>query len=291
MHVVAGEEVDRLLRLTRRGLVRAQERAQLAQVEDGADVAEEGVVALAGEGLPAAGQVFDGLLRDGLVVRGGDGADVVGREDGVLDERRAHAVADLEQVVPLPVVVVLVVERGDLTGGVEDRVRVLDVVAEAPLVGDVLDGVAVVVDVDRVEHVLAEPVEDRAGGGVLRRDPVGDERDRVGVVRAHERVDVGVVGGGVLRDERGLAVARGVDARDDREPHGTGEAERQCGAAPAGPGERETWHVRMNLLQRTDVRGCACSRRHAAGVRVRPDREVSGVPGQVRPGAAGRCHG
>jgi hypothetical protein len=64
-----------------------------------------------------------------------------------------------------------------LAGRVETRVRVLDVVAEAPLVGDVLDGVAVVVDVDRVEHVLAEVVVVRPAAGSLGGDPVGDEGD------------------------------------------------------------------------------------------------------------------
>ena len=66
-----------------------------------------------------------------------------------------------------------------------------------------------VVDVDRVDDVLAERVEVRPARRLLERDVVGDDRDRVRLVRATERVDVRVVRDRVLADQRGLAVARG----------------------------------------------------------------------------------
>ena len=71
---------------------------------------------------------------------------------------------------------------------------------EPELVGDVGDPVAVVVDVDLVEHVVAELEEVRAAGGLLQRDVVRDHRHRVRGIRADERVEVGAVGDGILGD-------------------------------------------------------------------------------------------
>ena len=60
--------------------------------------------------------------------------------------------------------------------------------------------VAVVVDVDLVEDVVAELVEVRAAVGRLERDVVGDQGDGGRVVGADERVQVGAVGDGILGD-------------------------------------------------------------------------------------------
>jgi len=60
--------------------------------------------------------------------------------------------------------------------------------------------------VDCVEDVVAEVEEVRASGGFLQRDVVRDHRDGVGLIRADERVGVGVVGDRVGGDRRGLAV-------------------------------------------------------------------------------------
>ena len=68
--------------------------------------------------------------------------------------------------------------------------------------------VAVVVDVDLVQHVVAELVEVRAAGRRLQRDVVGDQRDRVRLVRADERVEVGAVGDRVLGDLGRFAMRR-----------------------------------------------------------------------------------
>src|SRR5262249_49352461 len=75
-------------------------------------------------------------------------------------------------------------------------------------VGQIRLAVAVPVDLDVVLRGLAERVVVRAGRRVLTGDPVRDDGEGVRLVRAAERVQVGVVRGRVLRDERRLAVAR-----------------------------------------------------------------------------------
>jgi hypothetical protein len=77
---------------------------------------------------------------------------------------------------------------------------------EAELIGDVRLAVPVVVDVDLVQHVVAELVEVRPARGQLQRHVVSDQGDGVGRIRADERVYVGAVGYRVLGDFRGLAV-------------------------------------------------------------------------------------
>ena len=88
----------------------------------------------------------------------------------------------------------------------------------------VRDRVAVVVDRDAVEHVVAELVEVRAARRLLERVVVRDERDRVRFVRTLEHVEVGRVSCGVLRDHRCLAVARRADVR--RNEHARDERRR-----------------------------------------------------------------
>jgi hypothetical protein len=125
------------------------------------------------------------------------------------DSSRARPV-DARQAVELAHVEIGIVDGRDRAGVVEERLRVAALGREAPLERHVLDGVAVVVDVDLVEDVGIEQVEVRAAVGRLERDVVGDQRHHVPVVRVDERVDVGVVGGRVERDERGFAMARGL---------------------------------------------------------------------------------
>src|SRR5439155_411831 len=102
---------------------------------------------------------------------------------------------------------------------------------EAKTVLDILLAVAVVVDVDGVEDVVAEGREVRPARGLFERDEVGDDGDRVGPVGADEGVEVRVVRVGVLADEGRLAVARITDAlpalflrRRFRRRHGPNEA-------------------------------------------------------------------
>jgi hypothetical protein len=94
----------------------------------------------------------------------------------------------------------------DRTGVVEERLVVADRRLELELERDVARGVAAVVHVDLVQHVVAELVEVRAAVGLLERDEVRDQRHVLRPVRAHERVDVRAVSDGVLADFRCLAV-------------------------------------------------------------------------------------
>src|SRR5678815_1538295 len=68
----------------------------------------------------------------------------------------APRTVDARHGVELPDVERRGVERGNRAGVVEKRIRVADVGAERELKRDVLDGVAVVVDHDFVEHVVVE---------------------------------------------------------------------------------------------------------------------------------------
>ena len=101
--------------------------------------------------------------------------------------------------------------------------------AEAELVDDVRPRVARPVDVELVLRGRRERVVVRAGRRILTRDPVGDDRDRVRLVRAPERVQVGVVGARILRDQRRLAVTGGgAGARAGADDRSAERCDRDC---------------------------------------------------------------
>ena len=207
MHVEPGEVVA-ARSCRQRHQVRGVQRTQATQVEDRPQVGEERIVTRAGEDPDA--RVLErrhGRVRERAVVRHGPRADV-GRSDHQLraDVRRLSA-ADLGQCVGLLHVQIGIVERRDLIRVVEERVRVRVRRLEAELVFDVRNGVTVVVDVELVEHVVAELVEVRAASSLFERIHVHDERGRIGPVRAHERVHVREVGDRVFGDGRSLSVA------------------------------------------------------------------------------------
>ena len=128
----------------------------------------------------------------------------------VVHDGAGRVLVDVEplDVIRLVEVQIRVVERRDRPGVVEERARVAVVVAERPPVDRVRLGVGVVVDLDVVADVLAEREEVRPSRWGLERDPVADDRDRAGIVRADERIEVRVVGLRVGGDQRRLAVAR-----------------------------------------------------------------------------------
>ena len=144
------------------------------------------------------------------VVRGGQRADVARRAGQVLAQFGAGAavVHELADRVELAAVPVRAVQRGDRPGVVEEGVRVPQPAGEGEPVGDVGYAVTVVVDVDLVADVVAELVEVRAAGRCLERDVVGDQRDGVGPVGAHERIEVGAVGDRVHGNFGSLAMGR-----------------------------------------------------------------------------------
>jgi hypothetical protein len=110
--------------------------------------------------------------------------------------------------IELPPVPVLGVQRLDRAGVVQERSIVAQLGAEPELVRQIRPAVTVVVDVDLVEHVVAELEEGRPARRRLQRHVVGDQRDRVGLVGADERVQVGAVGDRVLADLRRFTVRR-----------------------------------------------------------------------------------
>ena len=162
---LAGDQVERV------------ERAQPAEVEDRAEVDEERIVALAGEGPAAALERGHRAVGHGRVVRIGARADI-GRGHG---DRRADVLAVVAlgpgDAVDLTDILVRVADRGDLTGVVEVGSAVLDDRPESEPVRHVLLAVPVVVDVDGVADVRVEGPEVRAAGRILHRDVVGDEVD------------------------------------------------------------------------------------------------------------------
>src|SRR5205807_7862412 len=80
------------------------------------------------------------------------------------------------------------VDGRDLASVVEERVRVLDLRLETELIRDVRLGVAVVVDVNCVQDVVAELEEVGPTVGAFQRDVVGDQGHGAGRVGAQECV-------------------------------------------------------------------------------------------------------
>ena len=193
---------------------------EVQEVERAAKVDEERVIARTDEDLAAAGQREHGLRGHRCVAGARERlrADVVRRHLEVVRDDRAGAdcsafAGHLRDRVEVADVEIRVGQRSHRARVVEERVfvegvRRVQVAAEAELVGDVFNRIAVVVDVDFVEHVIAELVVVRAGAGQLPGDVVGDERHRVWRVRAGERVEVGRVRGRIIGDVRRLAVGR-----------------------------------------------------------------------------------
>jgi hypothetical protein len=68
-------------------------------------------------------------------------------------------------------VAVRVIDAEDRSSVVKKRVGVSDLRREPELVGDVLDAVAVVVDLEFVEDVIAEAIEVGTALWILERDP------------------------------------------------------------------------------------------------------------------------
>jgi hypothetical protein len=227
---VGGERGDRHLHHDRHDVdaVGGRRAADPEQVED-VEVDEERLVARAGEELHAV-RAADRLGSDALVGAVGEAAvaDVPGRhrDVGGDDVLVARHLVDADDVVALPDVEVLVVERRDRPGVVEEGVAVLHPGLEQEPVDEVGAGVAVVVDPEVVGDVVGEAVEVGPRARDEQRDVVGHHHQVVRVLRADEGVDVGVVGELILADGGRLAVARG--RRQGRQAgHGDAGGERR----------------------------------------------------------------
>ena len=204
----------------------ARDRPQVAEVEDGPEINEEAVSALAGEDDETVGQPVDGRSRQLLIVRRGADADIArgaGEHSPApprrVDTRRRRAPGggiglDHRQGVRLAAVPSRAVTGGGRVGDgsrvVEERRRIRDRRGELELVRDGGDPGPGVVDVDLVQHIVtdrrccaddglgAELEEVRPAVGILQWDVVGQDRDRIGCVRADERVQVRAVSGRVF---------------------------------------------------------------------------------------------
>ncbi len=163
--------------------------ADVDRVERRAEVDEERVVGLADEDAAAAVQVPHRRARDGPVVRERLRADVVRRDGQVGAEHRAAglpavAVRLAHDRVGLLHVELRVADRRDARQRVQERVLVEDLRLELEPVADVEPAVAGVVDVEVVPRAVVEAVEVRPACGILERDPVRDDRERVRARRA-----------------------------------------------------------------------------------------------------------
>ena len=207
VHVHAFQTVD-AWRARKRNEVRRVERAQAEQIEHRSEIHEKWIVTLAREHFRAVRQCVDAGVAERLVVRCRAQPDVHRRRGQVDAEDVAAPAIDPRDRVGLAHVEIRIVERGDRTGVVQERRLVLNARLEPELVHDVVLGVAVVVHVDAIEHVVAELVEVRSAAGRFERNPVGDQRHRVRHVRTHEGIRVRVVRQRVRRDERRFTVTR-----------------------------------------------------------------------------------
>ena len=188
------------------------ERAQLAKVEDRAQVDVEAIGALPREERVRPDRV-DRLLGERGVVGDRVGADVARRAREPLGDDPGAPPVDAGDPIELLAVPGRVGEVLDLARVVqEDVVRSLigEQGVELELVGDVSVAVTVVVDEDLVHDVVAELVEVWPARRLLERNVVRDDRDGVGVVGADERVEVRAVSDRVLGDFRGFSVRRHV---------------------------------------------------------------------------------
>ena len=97
--------------------------------------------------------------------------------------------------------------EGDRPGVVQERVGVHDLGREPPLVRDVVHRVAVDVDVERVERIVAEVVEVGSAVGRFEWDPVRQQCDLVRIVGPDECIRIGIVDHRVFGDQRCFPVA------------------------------------------------------------------------------------
>ncbi len=201
MHCIAGKEV-----LAPAG--RSGPGTNRHEVEDRPDVAEEGVVPLAGERQLA---VREDVRLVGSVLRVRHAAERLGTD---VVRRGQETLAD---------------DAGDSRFGFRNAVRLLRVLQERDVravrepirVRRVRHGIAVLVDVDVVAGVLREGPVVRTGRRILAGNPVRDDRDGVRLVGRPERVQIRVIRCRIFRDQRCLPVTRrvagaGSRARDHR---------------------------------------------------------------------------
>src|SRR6266568_2689836 len=192
MHVQELGSVDTRCCLESLGLgedLEVLEWPQIAEIEYRAEVDVEALRALACEHPAAVGELVHGSLRQCRGVVGcGQWADVAGWADQALAQPVTPPVIEAGDRVGLPAVPVRAGQRRDGPGVVEEGVRVGQLRMEAEFIGDVCFAAAVRVDVDLVQHVIAELIEVRAARRAFKWQVVGDQRDGAWLVGADEGV-------------------------------------------------------------------------------------------------------
>jgi hypothetical protein len=131
------------------------EVAPVEKIED-AEIEEEGIVGLAGEGRASSGHRGDRLIAQPAVVRHRGGAHVGRGHHGVGDQLPRLACIDPGQRVRLIEVERRVAHAVHRPGVVEEGAGVAVVIAEGPSIGDVRPAAAGVVDVQVVLGVGRE---------------------------------------------------------------------------------------------------------------------------------------
>ena len=199
---------------------RCRETSQ--EVEGGHEVGVEPLVTRADENTYVARRGpyrVDGCVGERFVVGSGVRSHVGGCYPRVGYQGGAAGVRNLGEGVALLKVQVGILRGGiargqwrtDRDGVVEERATVDHGIFELELVDEVGLRVSVYVDVDLIEGAVRETVMGRPVARLLHRDVVGDEGHLVGVGGTDEGIDVGVVGGRILRNERRVVVAGAAD--------------------------------------------------------------------------------
>ena len=183
------------------------EGTQHAEVEDRPQVDVEALASLAREHPPAV-ERMNRRLRERTVVRCGAHTDVDRRAGELGGEHFGGAVLDPGHRVELADVPARAGQAGDRTRVVQEGVRVGVLGGELEPVGDRVRHGAAIGDGDLVKDVVAKAVEVRSAVRSLERDVVGDQRHRVGMIRAGERVKVSTVSNRVFRDSRCFTMRR-----------------------------------------------------------------------------------
>src|SRR5262245_36351596 len=131
---------------------------------------------------------------------------------------------------------------------------------ESELIRQVFTAVAVVVDVDLVQNGVVEGREIRPSSRRLERDVIRNHRDGIRTIRTDECIDVRVVCGRILADERGFAVARRSTChhqKPDKQRDDTCKEKRLLHVIPPyGSAGAHTYTIRF-ALRVTNEFGCA----------------------------------
>src|SRR5262245_13081668 len=210
------------------------QRTKFQAIEYGAQVDEERIISLTGENLDAARKIINRFRRQvRFVVRCGPRSDVVRRSDKTRTENgcrkwprvkwRAGAASVAHGYgIGLLYVEIGITKRSDdriptrgtvgthssITKVREERIGVRDRCLKFELEVDVGYSIAGVVDIDVVQDVWIEVEKSRTTRGSFHRNVVGYDRNRIGAIGTHERVQIGIVCERIIADQWRFPMAR-----------------------------------------------------------------------------------